>query len=114
MRATRGLMVVMALLASVGCGAQRSRTLPQPDTTVRVENGNFLGMNVYAVREAGQRVRLGNVPGLSTRVFRIPPSLIFGVTTLRFLADPLGGASIPVTHQIPVTPGDEVVLQILP
>jgi hypothetical protein len=70
-------------------------------------------MTIYAIR-SGQRVRLGTVTGNSTSRFTIPSNLIFGATTLRFLADPIGSSRTPVSDEISVQPGDEVELVIPP
>ncbi|HEX9704372.1 MAG TPA: hypothetical protein VGA20_03940 [Gemmatimonadales bacterium] len=84
---------------------------PRAETMVRVENQEFLDMNVYVVR-SGQRIRLGHVPGLSTRVLTIPSSLVGGGADLRFLVDPVGSNRTPISHEIFVQPGDVVDLII--
>lgn len=90
-----------------GAPAQQERT------TVRVQNQNFLDMNVYVLR-GGVRSRLGTATGNSTAVFTIPPSFVQTLTQLRFLADPIGGRGAPVSEEITVSPGDEVTLTIPP
>ena len=40
--------------------------------------------------------------------------MIFGVTSLRFVADPVGGPSTPVSNEINVTAGEEVRMVIPP
>lgn len=85
----------------------------QPRTTVKVENRSFLDHNVYVLR-GGQRVRLGMVTGNSTQTFTIPANLVFGVTALSFLVDPIGGTRQPVSNELPVSAGDEVQLIIPP
>ena len=90
MSTRRHFIVAMLGLALVACGGSRksrSAPIPQPRTSVRVENQGFSDMTIYAIR-SGQRVRLGNAPGNSTTTFTIPSNLIFGATPLRFLADP--------------------------
>lgn len=82
-------------------------------TVVQVDNQGFLDMAVYAVR-SGQRVRLGNAAGNSKTTFKIPQSLTSGLTTLRFVADPIGGRRASVSEEITVVPGDTVVLTIPP
>lgn len=82
-------------------------------TTLRVENQRFSDMNIF-VLSGGQRVRLGLATGSSTTKFTIPSSLVGGLTPLRFLADPVGGRQVPVSEEITVQPGDEVVLRIPP
>jgi len=110
----RSFLIAMVGLAAAACGGSKSRSapIPQPRTTVRVENQGFSDMTIYAVR-SGQKVRLGNAPGNSTTTFTIPANLIFGATPLRFLADPIGSNRTPVSDEITVQPGDQVRL-ILP
>lgn len=112
----RHFIVAMLGLALVACGgSKKSRPgpVPQPRTSVRVENQGFSDMTIYAIR-SGQRVRLGNAPGNSTTTFTIPPNLIFGATPLRFLADPIGSNRTPVSDEITVQPGDQVRLVLPP
>lgn len=86
---------------------------PEAKTTLRVENRRFNDMTIYVLRGT-QRVRLGTATGNSTTRFTIPPHLIFGATSLQFLADPIGGTDTPVSQAIVVTAGDEIELQITP
>ena len=112
------LALIAALAVSWAC-PKPSQTgedddlAPRAETMVRVENQDFLDMNVYVVR-SGQRIRLGNVSGLSTRVLPIPPSLVGGGAELRFLVDPVGSNRTPISHEIFVQPGDVVELLIPP
>jgi hypothetical protein len=115
MSTRRHFMVAMLGFALVACGGKKGRSapIPQPRTSVRVENQGFSDMTIYAIR-SGQRVRLGNAPGNSTTTFTIPPNLIFGATPLRFLADPIGSNRTPVSDEITVQPGDQVRLVLPP
>jgi hypothetical protein len=101
-------------LAVAACGSKsKSAPIPQPRTTVLVENQGFADMTIYAIR-SGQRVRLGQASGNSTTTFTIPANLIFGATPLRFLADPIGGRGTPISDEITVQPGDQVRLVLPP
>lgn len=82
-------------------------------TAVQVENRGFQDMTVYAVRSS-QRIRLGIVPGHSTKVFDVPRALLGGLTPLRFIADPIGTTRASVSEEITVAPGDTVVMTIPP
>jgi hypothetical protein len=82
-------------------------------TVLQVDNQGFLDMNVYASR-SGQRVRLGTATGNNKTNFIVPRSLVSGLTSLRFIADPIGGSRASVSQEITVTPGDTVVLTIPP
>jgi hypothetical protein len=86
---------------------------PVPATMLKVENQAFLDMTIYVVRSS-QRIRLGVANGNSTARFVIPANLIFGSTPLRFQADPIGRNRAPVSQEITVSPGDEVILTIPP
>ena len=108
------LAVLAVLCLAPGCAkpaVDDEDTVPRSETMVRVENQDFLDMNVYVIR-SGQRIRLGHVPGLTTRVLTIPPSLVGGGADLRFLVDPVGSNRTPISHEIFVQPGDVVDLII--
>jgi hypothetical protein len=66
---------------------------------------------LYVLRDA-QRQRLGTANALSTTRLRIPDNIIFGVTSLRFEVDPLGSRQTPISEQITVAAGEEVMLRI--
>ncbi len=109
----RGALLIVALL-SAGCGhAVRSAPDPQAETTVRVENRNFLDMTVYVLQNS-QRIRLGMVAGLSTQVFTIPGYIVRGAGQLQFELHPIGGRGNPRSESISVRPGDEVTLIVPP
>lgn len=112
--AMRGTLFALALL-SAGCSQAVKSGPPEPqaETTLKVQNQNFLDMNVF-VLQGGQRIRLGTVAGLSTQVLTIPAYIVRGSPQLRFEVDPIGGRGYPRTETISVRPGDEVVLTIPP
>jgi hypothetical protein len=94
----------------VGTGSGAGQNEP---TAVRVDNQGFTDMTVYAVRSS-QRVRLGLVPGHAVKTFDVPPGLVSGLTTLRFVADPIGSTRPSVSEEITVAPGDTVMMMIPP
>jgi len=110
-RWTLGLVAAAAL----GCGRSQASTDVDPNASTRlvVENQAFPDMDIF-VLEGGRRVRLGMANGNSKATFTIPKYLVRGLTSLRFYADPVGGNRTPVTEEIQVSPGDEVVLRIPP
>lgn len=108
------LMCSLALSAAcVGNKKEDEAAEPVPVTMLKVDNQAFLDMTIYVYRSS-QRVRLGIANGNSTSRFVIPSNLIFGSTPLRFQADPIGRNRQPISQEITVTPGDEVVLTIPP
>ena len=119
MRRMRRMAVVgatMCLAVVAGCRPSSdpdTAAEPTPPTRLRVENQAFLDMTIYVYRSS-QRIRLGQASGNSTTRFTIPGNLIFGATPLRFQADPIGGSRTPLSQEITVSPGDEVMLTIPP
>ncbi len=108
-------MLALSLVA-LGCAsghARRSADDGPLRTTIDVQNQGFSDMTVYAIR-SGARTRLGIAPGNKTTTLTIPESLISGTTFLRFVADPIGGNRTPVTEEIDVSAGDELVMIINP
>jgi hypothetical protein len=109
----------MALTASTvgaaACGANRSAEPVDPaaPAMVEVENQSFYDMTVYVVR-GGMRTRLGTVSGHSQATFLIPRSFVNVGLPISFMADPIGGSQTPFSQEIPVGPGDTVVLTIPP
>ena len=110
--------LLLALVASAplaACSRKPAADAPMPEVaaTLRVENRAFSDMVIYLITAAGSRQRLGTVSGNSTGRFTLPRSATsFG--NVRFLADPIGSSRTPVSEEIPVHPGDEVVLEIPP
>lgn len=106
--------ILTAVLLMVGCASAAPERDAEAETFLEVENHSNLDMNIHVVPEGGQQARLGMVTSHTTETFRIPSRLIFGPTPLSFRADPIGSPREAVTHDITVTPGDTVVLQIPP
>lgn len=119
MRTTfRSVLLPLALLAAplAACHhtPKNGAVARQDDQiTVRVENQNFADMTIY-VLQSGQRVRLGLANGNSTARFKIPRSMIFGLSQLQFQAHPIGGRGDPISETITVSPGDTIRLIIPP
>jgi hypothetical protein len=109
------LMLALAI-ASLGCHARRPpRNVDdgQQQTTIDVQNDGFNDMTVHVI-SGGARTRLGIAPGNKTTTFTIPAYLVSSTTFLRFVCDPIGGDQLPVTEEIDVSPGDQLVLIVNP
>ncbi|MGQ0767005.1 MAG: twin-arginine translocation signal domain-containing protein [Gemmatimonadota bacterium] len=104
------MSLVAAAAVTAGCGANQPAA-DQPRTMLRVQNQSTLDMNIYLLA-GSQRVRLGTATALTTTMLRIPSQFVFGASSLRFLADPIGATRTPVSESITVSPGDEVTLLI--
>jgi hypothetical protein len=106
------VLIIATLLSACSARRQSEADLLATRTTVTVDNQSFSDMTIYVSR--GQRIRLGNARGYSKTTFTIPPSVVAGVSTLRFIADPIGNTRASVSEEINVSPGDEVGLRIPP
>jgi hypothetical protein len=109
------LMLALAF-ASLGChsgGPPRNADDAPTQTTIDVQNQGFNDMTVYVI-VGGARTRLGIAPGNKTTTLTIPAHLVSATTYLRFVADPIGGDRTPVTEEIDVSPGDQLVMIINP
>lgn len=111
--ATVGSVAALATACAVAGRGRAERVPNEPETFVEVQNQSWLDVNVYVVRGA-QQVRLGTVNGATTRRLRIPASLLFGPTPLRFVIDPIGSGRTPVTQEVLVSPGETVRLIVPP
>jgi hypothetical protein len=113
MKINRRLFLMSALMLMSACMYSQGPQQPQEQTMLRVDNQSVADMTIYALR-GSQKVRLGLTTGLKVSLLTIPSSLIFGATSLRFLADPIGSSRTPVSDEIVVAPGDVVTLTIPP
>jgi hypothetical protein len=103
----------LSAAACAGLGGGSGNPNPNEPTVVEVDNQGFSDMTIYAVRTS-QRVRLGIATGNGKTRLTIPTSVSTGLTTLRFIADPIGGRRNSVSEEITIAPGDTVVLTIPP
>jgi hypothetical protein len=108
----RKLLAIVLVAAVTACFPAVNRS-NEPETTLKVQNDSFADMNMYAIRGL-QTVRLGTANGMKTTILRIPASLLAGPTSLRFQARPIAGSRQPVTEEITVEAGDEVMMIIPP
>jgi hypothetical protein len=74
---------------------------------IRVENHNWLDVNVYAVRN-GTRYRLGTVTSMTKQMFRLPVAMVAQSGEFRLLVDPIGSSEVYFTEPLLVTPGQEI------
>jgi hypothetical protein len=112
----RTIQLAMALGLSLTLGACSGKRAPetadaQENTMLEVKNNSYLDHNIYLL-QGPQRVRMGTARGLATSRFQIPRQYVFGVSSLQFLADPIGGNVTPVSERISVSQGDIVILEI--
>src|SRR6266511_1452 len=113
MNTTRRQFVVAAMLMASSCMYSRGPQQTQESAVVEVDNQGVLDMTVYVMRGA-ERVRLGIAGGLKKTALPLPANIVFGPTTLRFVADPIGSNRNSVSDEITVSPGDTVTWTIRP
>lgn len=106
------VVLLTLVLVAAGCYSKKPMALG-PVSFLRVENRSLDEHTMYVLRGT-QRTRLGSVPGLSTRTFSLPPSLVDGASSIRFLADPLGSRRTPVSEELYIRAGETLSLTIQP
>jgi hypothetical protein len=84
---------------------------PERQTTVVVQNNNWLDMVIY-VMNGTQRTRLGSVNSMSSARFRVTDALSGGYGQLRLVADPIGSNRAFALPMINVVPGAEVQVRL--
>src|SRR2546426_12543854 len=110
----RALPLLLCTLAAAACHRGAVAPInPQAEVAVSVDNQNFLDMNVFIIR-GGQRIRLGTVPGLTSRILMVRPELIGYGTEVQFALHPIGGRANPLTETINRRPRDRLRLTIPP
>ncbi len=107
------LMFALALPACARHAPQSAADSSEASTVLRVINQSLYDMDIYMVRQSGDRVRLGSVMSSRTEDLTIPPGLIFGVSSVRFIARPFLGRGAEISQDITVSAGDIVKLTIL-
>ncbi len=110
----------LLLLLTLACGGSGApNPAPDPDSSdvphVRIDNRASLDMDVFAVRNDGERIRLGFVSGGEKAVFALPATVTSGATTIRFEARPVRRGGDPVVSEIfGVHTGEEIAWSIPP
>jgi len=114
MRMLRSFAATAIVTVTLGACSRKGPEQPVPvntPTVLEVENDNFSDMRIYVVR-GSQRTRLGIATGKSKTSFTIPASVVFGITSLRFEAVPIGGRVATFSEEISVNQGETLTIQI--
>ncbi len=107
------LLCALALPACAHHSAQSAADATQAPTVLRVANQSLYDMDIYMLRDSGDRVRLGSVNSQQTADLTIPAGLIYGVSQVRFIARRFPRTGAEISQSITVTPGDTVKMTIL-
>jgi hypothetical protein len=115
MRAVQ-LLPLFLLVSVISCSTVQTQQdpsqPPRPKTTLEVRNQKPLDFNLY-VLDGTHRIRLGLVPGMSTRTFTIPAHMVNDRGSLRFQADTIGSNSVLASdEELAVKEGDTVSVTI--
>lgn len=108
--------VVLAALVLVGCGQGKPGEVVPEDTPaiLKVDNLRAVDLTIYVVPSGGVRERVGVARASSVTNLTVPARYSRTAGTVRFLADPVGGRALPITQDINIGPGDEVLMRITP
>ncbi len=104
------LPALLLILSSSCAGKQKETTQPLPTspTSLRIENQNWLDVNIYVVHD-GQRSRLGAATAARTTDMAIPPNLLGQLGAIRLVADPVGSSQTITSPTVVVKPGTRLV-----
>lgn len=107
---------VIAMVALLGCGKQAPGDIIPADTPaiLRVDNMRPMDMTIYVIESGAVRERIGVARATMVTTLVVPERLSRRNATLRFLADPVGGRALPISQDLTVGPGDEVLMRITP
>jgi hypothetical protein len=83
-------------------------TIAVPRISVRVENGNWLDIRVYAVNESGAYDRLGTVTSFSSSTFQLPRWMSAANSQVQLVAVPIGSNRSYAAQPVLVSLGDVV------
>lgn len=83
-------------------------TVTAPRTSVRVENGNWLDVRVYAVSESGAYDRLGTVTSFTERTFELPRWITAPTSQIQLVAVPIGSTRSYAAPPVLVSVGDVI------
>lgn len=111
----RKFLVVLLIGLTLGCAKGTPGEVAPADApaTLKVDNQRPFDMTIYII-ENGVRQRLGRAAGNYVTTLTIPVRYSKRAAILRFVADPVGGRALPVTQDITVEPGDEMLMRIMP
>lgn len=114
MRTLSAALISPALLVLALLGAPACATLgesPEPLATLVIENDSPMQVNIHALRD-GSRIRVGTVPGISTREFNLRRDHLSPAGDLRLVIDPIGSPRTYHADPINVREGDTIELRV--
>ena len=111
--AALALVTAMALPAQLlGQSEPAAVTNSDSRVTVNVENGNWLDVRVYALRENGAYSRIGTVTSFSKKSFELPRWVASSMVEVRLVAAPIGSTQIYAAPPVVVSAGDVIEMKV--
>lgn len=110
------VIAALALVLVVGCSKGVPGDVVPADTpaTIKIDNLRPVDLTIYVVPSGGIRERLGLARASTVTTLTIPARYSSRRAILRFVADPIGSRALPITQDIDVGPGDELLMRITP
>ena len=106
------LAVFAALPAAVAAQEQVAEEFARSDiVTVKVLNHNWMDMRVYAL-VGGHAYRLGTVPSFTSKILRVPRTVVTVPGDLQLVVVPIGRRVAHYARSIAVFPGDRLEYRI--
>ncbi len=103
------LVAVMMLPSHLGAQSEVPKESSKWSTiAVQVQNGNWLDMRVYAVRESGASDRIGTVASFTSSKLEIPRWFSGKSTEIQLVAVPIGSNQRYAAQPVVVSEGDVI------
>ena len=107
---TMKILYWIPVLLMISCSST-SPTVEQQYEQVRVQNDNWLDVNVYILSFSGIRQKLGFARSMTSITFTIPSNFGNGASVYLHV-DPIGSEDIFETDQFSVSPSQVVILKV--
>lgn len=103
--------LLVSTIVLAGCAAMGTPDM-EPYAMLEVENDGTSTVTIYAIREGGTRMRLGQLTGLSRDEFPLRRHMVGGTGRLQLLIDPVGTQRTFPSQSILINEGDVIRLRV--
>jgi hypothetical protein len=120
-RKLAGTIAAVALVAAVALpgnlfaqsGATAADIRTEEKISVHVDNGHWLDVRVYAVRENGARDRIGTVTSFTSSKLELPRWMTSSISQVQLVAVPIGSTQRYAAQPVLVSIGDTIEWKLM-
>lgn len=112
--ATAALVAVITQPISLfGQSDDIAKLRTEPRISVHVDNGHWLDVRIYAVKENGARDRIGTVTSFTSRRLELPKWMINSIVQIQLVAVPIGSTQRYSAPPVLVSDGDVIEWKLM-